>query len=241
MKNSKHILNGNPAQRLYDILDQLHKSPTNIQCRRVWAEVFEVSSHLEIHEKLGSFIRLAIEAHDSICKEFPSQKTAADIWLKEIETAFSSHSMNTEFLHFRGHLTVTSLHLLGAAAELLNERDPAVLTTIFIDETIEECSAIIEALNESDIDLHVKQYLLKSLTSLIYNLRNYKIGGPLPIMNAADQLAGHMLFDQGYREAILKTPIGERISTVMQNIANVVTVFGPVAPLLYAETAKLLG
>lgn len=241
MSNRIHLLNGNSAERLLSLTKRLLETKKDIQCIEAFKEVFEETSAVAAFHNLGLMMGLATESHNTVVAEFPALKESADTWYSAYEALVlqlrPTHAMSVIHAAFQPH----HLQLLQVTAQLLASKSPVDLSREVLQATILEVAELLVEIRISDIDENVKGYLITTLTNLLTHLQKYRITGPAPVLATTEQLTGHLFYDVEYRKVLADTDFGQRLSAVIQNLANAVTVLTPIAPLLAGAAKKLLG
>ena len=115
--------------------------------------------------------------------------------------------------------------------------DPAKLV-----EVREKLDAILsDVLASDEIEDAPKKYLVRNLRKLITSIDEFRLTGSEAIFDAIEVIVGHAAFDQGYKEALTKNPVGSKLTDCLQNLANIVSVAQGLKELAGPITSLLLG
>lgn len=230
----------NPAQRLLDILERGRAHPTHQNCRDVWCKL------LEVRKDDGQLLLLrlakALELSGRIIQvrenHFSSLRGNSSHWKGCVEKAFISQSLNSTWQSFIQHIDVHTLNELAMLSDLFESRGAH---STMDDEEIE---ALIGRIAELRAEIRTSE-LSAELAQIQEALESYSISGIEPVMDAVQSTLGLAVIDSEYKQEIKSgsgSQFGDRISSLLGDVANVVTVAGalPALPAAIQSALSLL-
>ncbi|SUI37879.1 Uncharacterised protein [Salmonella enterica subsp. enterica] len=152
-----------------------------------------------------------------------------------VDNAFVSQSLNSTWLSFNQHIDSRTISELSMLSDLFETR--GAHAAIEADETEALLVKIIELrgdIRSSELSSAMKTMLLRQLSQLQEALESYSISGIEPVMDAVQSTLGLAVIDPEYKEEIKSgsgSQFGDRISSLLGDIANVVTVAGALPSL----------
>lgn len=233
------MLNGNPAARLHDILAELREQSRGANTFNVWATIFRTEGNIALtHERLARMMRLSDETYEAMIELFPKQIRPTTTWKNALDKAFRTQNMLESFHTFIDAVDDNAFDHLTSAVDLLESKNPITLNTGDIENFIDQLNSLISETMNSELEIKVKEYLVRSLRSIVTALQEYRLSGSIPVTASIEQAFGHCLFDADYHSALENTTIGKKIVNSLGILANAVTVAAPFVPLLLPESFK---
>ncbi|CCG85987.1 hypothetical protein [Erwinia piriflorinigrans] len=224
----------NPAQRLLDLLEKGRLYAEHQNCREVWKKILNVESCNEqvLITRLAKVMELPARISQVMDDHFSDSRWKSTHWKDSVESAFLSQELRGVWKEFKKHIDSQTLSELGLLSMTFETRGSH---SDFDDEQIETLlEKIAELRNEirgSELSAPMKTMLLRQLFKLQEALESYSISGVEPIMDAVQSTIGLAVVDANYRDEISKgtgTKFGERISDLLGDIANLVTIAGAI-------------
>ncbi len=233
------MLNGNPAARLLDILIEARDQSRSENTLAVWGKLFKTSNNVALtYERLAKMMRLSEETHKVMLALFPKQSRPTYFWKSTLDKAFQQQNMLSGFHTFVDNINDTAIDHLTSAVDLLDLKIPDPISSADVDSHIETLNTLILEVLDSDLELKVKEYLVRSLRLIVTALQEYRLGGKIPVTDAIEQALGHSFFDKEYLSALQTTDIGKKVLGALGDLANAVTVATPIVTLLLTETVR---
>lgn len=238
----------NPAQRLLDILETGKKHPDSQNCRKVWIELLHAEENNEQHllSRLAKVMELPGRILQVRTDHFSTLRGKSNHWKSCVDRAFVSQSLNSNWQSFNQHIDPRTISELSMLSDLFETR--GAHAAIEASETEALLTKIIELRGEirsSELSSTMKTMLLRQLSQLQEALESYSISGIEPVMDAVQSTLGLAVIDPEYKEEIKsgsESQFGDRISSLLGDIANVVTVAGalPALPAAIQSALSLL-
>lgn len=227
----------NPAQRLLDILEAGKTLPDAQNCRTVWIKLLNAEENNEQHllSRLAKVMELPGRILQVRRDHFSTLRGNSTHWKTCVDRAFVSQSLNSTWQSFNHHIDSRTISELSMLSDLFETRGAHAV--IEADETEALLAKIIELRSEircSELSSTMKTMLLRQLSQLQEALESYSISGIEPVMDAVQSTLGLAVIDPEYREEIKSgsgSQFGERISSLLGDIANIVTVAGALPSL----------
>lgn len=238
----------NPALRLLDILEQGRSYQASDSCREVWKALLQTQK-LSEHQLLSRLARV-MELPDRIEQvrqdHFSSLRNKSSYWRSQVESAFTSQSLNGRWETFKNHIDERTLSELSLLSDVFDTRGShAGIAEEEIESLLARITELRAEIRSSDFPLTMKTMLLRQLFQIQEALESYSISGIEPIMDAVQSTLGLAVIDPEYKQEIKSgsgSLFGERISSLLGDVANVVTVAGalPALPVAIQTTLSLL-
>ncbi|WP_337014344.1 hypothetical protein [Pantoea sp. AS142] len=235
----------NPAQRLLEILEEGKSYSPNENCRKVWVLLLQAQKNNEQH--LLSRLARVMELPGRIVQvredHFLTLRGKSMHWKGCVDTAFVSQSLNSSWQSFWTHIDDRTLSELSMLSDLFETRGAhAVIKAEEINVLLERITQLRNEIREADLPAPMKTLLLKQLSQIQEALETYGISGVEPVMDAVQSTLGLAVLNQEYRSEISKgtgSKFGEKISDLLSDVANVVTVAGALPALTVALNTAL--
>ncbi|HCR3024261.1 TPA: hypothetical protein ON323_003355 [Serratia marcescens] len=238
----------NPAQRLLDILEEGKQYNTGENCRAVWKKMLHIQHNAEHHILIRLSQVMALPERIVQVREnnFPSLRGKSTHWENCVSTAFTSQNLNESWYTFFRHIDERTLFELGTLSDLFDTRGAhSTIDMNEIDSLLIRITELREEIRHSNLSSAMKTMLLKQLTQIQEALESYFISGVEPVMDAVQSTLGLAVIAPEYKEEIKSgsgSQFGDRISTLLGDVANVVTVAGalPALPVAIQSALSLL-
>lgn len=162
---------------------------------------------------------LALKEH------FPLQSNSWAHWESQVNGAFMSQNLNSEWGTFIDRIDVHSINYLQMSADLLQTKaNTKSIIGDDIDVLREKLNQILSEIIQSDISSDVKKFVARNIRKIIVSIDEYKLTGALPILDAIDATIGHAQVDKSYMSFLRDSELGGKLLDTLAAAANVVTV-----------------
>ncbi|EHL5833717.1 hypothetical protein KEB97_004259 [Salmonella enterica] len=235
----------NPAMRLFDILEKGKSHQATASCREVWKTLLQ-AQELPDHQFLSRLARV-MELPERIVQvredHFPALRNKSNYWRGKIETAFTSQSLNGRWDTFKNHIDERTLSELSLLSDIFETR--GTHAGVAAEEIVSLLTRITELRTEirnAELSFTMKTMLLRQLFQIQEALESYSISGVEPVMDAVQSTLGLAVLHPDYRSEISRgtnSKFGEKISDLLSDVANVVTVAGALPALTVAVNTAL--
>lgn len=235
----------NPARRLLDLLEQGKNFERTVSCRAVWQKILHVEGMEEQH--LLSRLAHAMELPGRIIQvredNFSTLRGKSFHWKECVDKAFISQTLNDKWYSFIDHIDDRTLSELGMLSDLFETRGAhAGIEKDNIESLLERITELRNEIRSSELSHIMKTLLLKQLSQIHEALESYSISGVEPVMDAVQSTLGLAVLHPEYRSEISKganSKFGEKMSDLLSDVANVVTVAGALPALTAAVNTAL--
>lgn len=239
----------NPAQRLLDLLEKGKQHSTGANCRAVWKTLLHIDQDAEHHILIRLSQVMALPERIIQVREnnFSLLRGKSIHWEKCVRTAFISQNLNDAWQTFIQYIDERTLSELGSLSDLFESRGAhSTIDTSEIDALLNRIRELREEIRHSELPSAMKTMLLKQLTLIQEALESYFISGVEPVMDAVQSTLGLAVIAPEYKQEIKSgsgSKFGDRISTLLGDVANAVTVAGalPALPAAVQSALSLLG
>lgn len=235
----------NPAQRLLDILEEGKRKSSNLNCRSVWIALLHTQGDNEQHllSRLARVMELPGRIIQIKENHFSSLRGNSTHWKTCVDHAFVSQSLNSHWGSFISHIDDRALSELSLLSDLFEIRGShAGIDVSEIESLLARLDELRSEIRASGLSATMKTLLLKQLSQLQEALESYSISGVEPVMDAVQSTLGLAVLHPEYRNEISKgtgSQFGDKISNLLSDVANVVTVAGAMPALTVAVSTAL--
>lgn len=167
---------------------------------------------------------------------FPDQHlTLSNHWKDQVENAFYNQEITGSWHTFISKIsaqTISELNLLSMVFETRGAHSNIEATEV--ESLLAKVTELRLEIRNSEISIDIKTMLLRQIAQLQEALETYSILGVEPIMDAIQSTLGLAVINKEYREEICagqQSKFGEKISTILNEVANVITVTGALTAL----------
>lgn len=238
----------NPAQRLLDLLEEGKQYNINENCRAVWKKMLHIDQDAEHHILIRLSQVMALPERIIQVREnnFSSLRGKSTHWENCVREAFTSQNLNALWQSFIQYIDERTLYELGTLSDLFETRGThSTIDANEIDSLLNRIREIRDEIRHSELTSAMKTMLLKQLTQIQEALESYFISGVEPVMDAVQSTLGLAVIAPEYKEEIKSgsgSQFGDRISALLGDVANVVTVAGalPALPAAIQSALSLL-
>ncbi|WP_047626407.1 hypothetical protein [Enterobacter sp. ZOR0014] len=227
----------NPAQRLLDLISEGKNFNSTDYSREVWKKLLDIPDADEqvLMARLAGVMALPVRISQVISDHFPDPRWNPTHWRTQVEKAFFSQELNGIWSKFYTHIDSQTLSELGMLSMLFEQRgEHAAIALEEIDTFLGRIIELREEIRQSGLSPAMKTMLLRQLFLIQEALESYSISGIEPVMDAVQSTLGLAVIDAEYREEISKgtgSQFGDKISSLLGDVANVVTVAGALPSL----------
>jgi hypothetical protein len=237
------MLYDNPAAALQAILERGVSEKQDQSCHIVWSRILELEPDEPggLFAKLSAVMDLPRRTLVLLQASFPSQVSAASVWMSPIETGFMQQQLNGQWGSFSTHIQPYCIAQLSLTAELIQTRLGAELMSgEDLVKALADLGELQKEIDCSTLDKTLKAYLCRGLSDLQHAIRNYRISGALPILTQTEAMIGHSLLDPSYSSFLKSHALGSRLLENLSAMANLLTVAVSLPQLTQAIGGYLL-
>lgn len=220
------MLIDNPATRLLAILKAAKQMDPNASCKDSWNKLLDSGDDIALlMSRLGRVMELPRQVNQAMVDSFPDKDGLRIHWQGQVNAAFMTNNLGATFNTFLQHIDPHTITYLEFTSELLQKvSDVGNLSNADVDKYRELLNTILVEVLASDLDGHLKTYVVRSIRKIINSLDEYKLTGVTPILDSIDALVGHALPDKEYRNFLSDHALGQRLFECVSTMANVITV-----------------
>lgn len=217
----------NPAARLESLLLVGRKEPRTAICRNVWKSILNVEGDSQLMLALGQLMGLPVLAIETIRESYSEDiVTANSFWVQKVNEAFFKQQLNGHWSSFIDSIDDHTLNYLKMSSMLIsNKSNTQIIASENLKELRVQFGQIVEDLiNDTNIDIDVKKYLIRHIKKIIDGIDSYQITGAIPLLDNFDTIVGHAARDSNYRIFLKDHAIGQRTIDILSVMASLVTV-----------------
>ncbi len=166
---------------------------------------------------------------------FPEPRWQSVHWRECVEAAFFAQEMNGTWEKLINHINDQAISELGLLSMIFETRGShANIDVNEINLPLEQITELRSDIRSAELPVTMKTMLLRQMAQLQEALETYSISGIEPVMDAVQSTLGLVVVDSEYREEIRSgsgSKFGDRISSLLGDVANVVIVAGALPAL----------
>jgi low affinity Fe/Cu permease len=184
--------------RLLNIIEKAVAIKLNTRCIDAWTNILEVKNNQPLlFKRLGIVMTLPLEAKNELLKiKDIKNKNPYLKWEQPINYAFINQNLSSDWASFARNITPDVIDNLVIATDMVKFKNPEVsLEQTKIDELKKDFANIKNEINDSDIDLSLKNFMLLRIEDIINSLEEYKIKGIIPLKDALHVSIGELVIN----------------------------------------------
>jgi len=235
----------NPAQRLLEILEKGQGYSTTRNCREVWIAILQIRENEEHHllSRLASVMALPGRIIQVREDNFATIRGRSNHWKTRVEQAFFRQNLDSVWETFWSNIDKQTLSEIGLLSDVFETRGAhAGMNEGEVENLLARIAELRSEIRNSELSSSVKTLLLRQLAKIRDALESYSISGVEPVMDAVQSTLGLAVLHPDYRQEISKnaaSQFGEKISDLLSDVANVVTIAGALPALTVAVNTAL--
>ena len=220
----------NAAARLLAILTIGKTFTPTSTCTNAWMRIFEIDGkdpHASsiMMSKLGQVMLLPHETRILVKQYYPNQEEALNHTLNQIQLAFSSQNLSSQWVSFINHIDAHCFNTLSMVTALLESKlQNKIISNEKLDSFKNKIQELIDETIKSDLSNDFKKFMTHYLQRILTSINDYLISGAMPILTAVEATLGHAVLDPNFKAELKDTETGSKIRDLISDLANVVTV-----------------
>ncbi|MGR5061111.1 hypothetical protein ACPV3O_22905 [Vibrio rotiferianus] len=224
------MITDNAAARLLAILELGRTFNANSNAKSAWMRLFGLTADTEncdsiLMSKLGQVMLLPHETKILVAQYYPQQTSSLDHTINQVQKAFTAQNLSSSWSTFIQHIDDHCISTLSMTSALLDNK---LDTQLIEEETLEKFKdQVQQLLNDaitSELSSEFKKFITHYLQKILTAINDYLISGALPILDAIHSTLGHAVLDPNFKKDLVDTETGNKISNMLGNLANVVTI-----------------
>lgn len=237
----EQVTTDNPAARALRVLKAIDAMNSTTDAKKAWREALGIQGNdeAELLIKLGQFIAIPAEAVELMNQKFPKLKPQTLSWHLRFINALSNQILNSHISTFTSHYNGSANHFLEVMDQMLAMHSAPELDSSAIHDFQQSLEDLIKDVASRDIELKVKEYLIKSLRKVIVALDEYYLRGVVPVIESIEIIAGHVFTDSHFKEN-LGSDLGNKVFSVLGAVADGVSIVSGAPPTLWSQLGQTL-
>ena len=220
------MITDNCAERLLKILVEGKAIAANVNCRNAWKQILEVDDQKEsfLLSRLSKAMMLPDLTVESLKNIDGSDHSFYQHWYSAVTTGFKKQNLNDNWGTFINNIDDHSISYLKINASLLQAHvSNSNISEEKLDEIHQKIQETLDDVLGSDLSEVVKIYLINSLQNILNAIREYKITGFSPIMEAIESSFGHAVINSEFREEMKNSETGKKVWDALGAVATIVS------------------
>ncbi|AUF96715.1 hypothetical protein CXQ80_13155 [Pseudomonas sp. 02C 26] len=235
----EQMITDNPAARTLRVLKEIDEMHGTNDAKKAWGQALGVDSTDEgtLLIRLGQFIAMPAEAVELMNQKFPALKSQATTWHHKLMSALTRQSLSSQISTFTTNYSGSANNFLEVMDQMLALSSPPQLDQSVIADFQNTLEDLINDVKSRDLELKVKEYLVKSLRRIVSSLDDYYFSGVVPVMESIEIVAGHMFTDSQFKES-LPSDLGNKLFSVLGAVADGISIATGAPPSLWNQLGQ---
>lgn len=234
----------NPAERLLEILQSGQGISKTVNCRNAWKQILSLdnnSSESLLMSRLGKIMDLPSQSISLLESIGENDDDSHKYWVSKVSQGFSQQNLNGNWDTFINHIDNHSISYLKLCSRLLKAHSSVNgLPQDQLESIKNQIQELIGNVQSSNLELSVKQYLVRSLQRIVVSIDEYFISGSVPIIEAIETTFGHAVANKDFRNAVKDSDIGEAVWEALFKVSSIVSLSVGFPELAAGASAILL-
>jgi hypothetical protein len=229
----------NPAARAFRVLKAIEAMPNTTETKKAWREALGIKGNDEgpLLIGLGQFIAVTTEAVELMNDRYPPLKSQTTTWHRTFTKAMQEQVLTSHISTFTSRYSSASNDFLQVMNQMLAIDSPPEIDGLVILDFQQAISNLIKEVISSDVEIKVKEYLVKSLRKVESALDNYRFTGVVPVLESIEIVAGHMFTDSNFKKS-LDADLGYKVFSTLGAVADGVSIATGAPPSLWAQLGE---
>lgn len=219
----------NPAERLYNILQDAKKQKSKERTGQIWASVLgvDISNQGDILVGIADIIHLIDQTKKSILQIEDVDHGLLLERFPNIEKVFSNLNFSQLWEQNQQYLDETTMYSLRVCSDTLsNKMGYKNISEDILADLQKDTDELLNEVLNSDLDPELKIILVENLEAIRHSLVSYRINGIDGVRQALEKSLGAALIHSRLREEFLSENPNEEVKKfrkLLASIANFVT------------------
>lgn len=216
----------NPARRLLFILEKGKSISSSTLCEETWYKILEIKNHDKslLFNRLGKLITLPNTIKEDVLKYHPEQIGICTVAINNINKAFSSQNLSSQWSTFINYITNETLNYLTLIARLLDyEYKTQIIEEKKLSDFRDSVDILIKEIKELNVSDNFKKYLLSYLKKIVNSIDEYQITGVDPIIESFETIIGHTVINKDFGENIKDTKLTDKFIKMIKDLNELVS------------------
>lgn len=215
------------AGRLLNIIQEGKRIQQNTKCIDAWAKILNTSPNDQplLFKRLGSVMALPSQVKEVVLNTKGISDTEPYLnWLSPINNAFTQQNLSMGWDTFINYIDQHTINYLSMTTDMLNLQKPeptlkddqlTSLKTNFID--------IKKEINDSDLDIDLKKFMLTRIKDILNALDEYKFNGIEPISDAINITIGQIVINNDIASKSKENSVAKKFWNLIVDASVLVT------------------
>lgn len=215
------------AGRLLNIIEESKKIPANTRCIDAWATILNTNKDDMplLFKRLGSVMSLPSQVQKVVINTEGIRDTKPYLtWLAPINKAFMHQNLSAGWDTFSNHIDGHTINYLSMTTDMLNLQSPeATIEDAKLKKLKTDFLNIEKEINELDLDIDLKTFMMKRIKDIINAIDEYKFNGIEPLMDALNITVGQIILNNELAIKSNDNSISKKFWNLIVNASVIVT------------------
>ena len=215
------------AGRLLNIIEESEKIPISTKCIDAWAKILNTDKNDMplLFKRLGSVMSLPSQVQKVVLNTEGISNTEPYLnWLAPINIAFVHQNLSANWDTFSKYIDRHTINYLSMTTDMLNLQSPeATVEASKLKKFKTDFLDIEKEINESDLDIDLKSFMIKRVKDIINAIDEYKFNGIEPFQDALNITIGQIILNNELAIKSRNNSISKKFWNLIVNTSVVVT------------------
>lgn len=215
------------AGRLLNIIEESKKIPISTKCIDAWAKILNTDKNDMplLFKRLGSVMSLPSQVQKVVLNTEGISNTEPYLnWLAPINNAFVHQNLSANWDTFSKYINQHTINYLSMTTDMLNLQSPeATVEASKLKKFKTDFLDIEKEINESDLDIDLKSFMIKRVKDIINAIDEYKFNGIEPFQDALNITIGQIILNNELAIKSWNNSISKKFWNLIVNTSVVVT------------------
>jgi len=212
--------------RLLNIIEKASKIQSQTNCLDAWSNILEVKDNRPLlFKRLGMVMTLPLEAKKELLEIKDIKKKNPYLkWEQPINNAFLHQNLSAQWNTFSQYINQDVIDYLVMASDMVKFKNPEIsLEQSKINKLKKDFMDIQDEIEESDIELSLKEFMLSRIMDIINSLEESIIKGITPLKDALNISIGELVMNNKLVTYSKDNKLAQKFWNLLVNTSVIIT------------------
>lgn len=219
--------NKTSAGRLLNIIKEAKSISSQTQCIDAWGKILNTnkSNMPLLFKRLGAVMALPSKIEKIVLNTNGISDTRAYLnWLGPINQAFMNQNLSSTWDTFSKYIDQHTINYLTITTDMLNLQSPETnLKDTELEKLKNDFLGIEKEINEAELDIELKNFMLKRIRDILNAIDEYKLNGIEPLMDSLNITIGQIILNNELAVKSSKEDFAKKFWNLIVNTSVMVT------------------
>jgi len=215
------------AGRLLNIIQEAKSIPVHTKCIDAWAKILNTNKNDMplLFKRLGSVMALPSQIQKVVLSTEGISNTKPYLnWLTPINNAFIHQNLSANWDTFAKYIDDHTINYLTMTTDMLSLQSPeATINDNELKKLKKDFLDIEKEINELDLDMELKNFMLKRIKDIINAIDEYKFNGIEPLMDSLNITIGQIILNNDLAVKSKDNNLAKKFWNLIVNTSVIVT------------------